>query len=95
MTTTELVKLKEGIYTVTDKIRKYTIEVGYNKNKSKYYDIRESGSSRFSASIFITQHFEKDDGNKIRVFNAMAGVGGLRIHSSDIFGMLNYLEFVK
>lgn len=96
MKSAEIIKLPEGTYELTDGIYSYTLRVGFNKDKSKFYDIIEKGSGRFSASIFMTEGLEKDeDGKKHRYLTASAGVGGLRIRSTDIFFMLSKLKIVK
>lgn len=96
MNSKDLLKLKDGKYNLTDGIYDYTLIVGMNSDKTKYYSIYEKGSSRYDANIFITHQIEKDeDGNKYNCLSAMAGVGGLKIHSEDIYSMLSKLKFVE
>lgn len=96
MGTKEIIKLKIGAYELTDGIYIYTLKVGLNKNKSKYYAITEKGHLPFSSNIFITQVVKTDEyGNKYKCLSASAGVGGLRIHSDNIYWMLDRLKFVE
>jgi len=96
MNSKELVKLKDGQYQLTDGIYNYTLTVGRNADKTKFYSFYEKGSSRYSAHIFITQGIKKDeDGNKYKCLSAIAGVGGLSIYSDDVYSMLYKLKFVE
>lgn len=96
MNSEELVNLKDGKYQLTDGIYDYTLTVGRNQDKTKFYAIYEKGSRTFSANILITQRIEKDeDGKKYKYLSAMAGVGGLYIHSDDIYLILSKLKFVE
>lgn len=96
MNSKELVKLKDGQYQLTDGIYNYTLTVGRNQDKTKFYAIYEKGSSKFSAHIFITQDVKKDEyGKKYKCLSAMAGVGGLSIHSNNIYSMLYKLKYVE
>jgi len=94
MDSKELVKLKDGQYQLTDGIYNYTLTVGRNADKTKFYSIYEKGKQ--CANIFITQGIEKDeDGNKYKCLSAVATVCGLSIHSKDIYSMLRNLKFVE
>lgn len=94
MKTNELIKLKIGQYQLTDGIYNYTLTVGKNLDKSKFYTIYEKGDSKFSAHIFITLKMKiNEDGKKYKSLSAMAGVGGLKIHSDNIYSLLSELKF--
>jgi hypothetical protein len=96
MTSTELVKLQKGNYSLVDGIYSYNLTVGLNKDRTKYYSIVEKGSMPYSAKIFITQNIKIDeDGNKYKCLHAVAGVGGLHIHSENIYSMLSELTIVQ
>jgi len=96
MDSKELIKLKDGQYQLTDDIYNYTLTVGRNKNKTKFYVIHEKGSSRYSANIFITQEVRtNEEGCKYKCLSGTAGVGGLSIHSDNIYFMLHKLKLVK
>ena len=96
MTTNELVKLKKGNYKLTDGIYFYSLEIGLNDNKTKYYKIMEFGSLPFSARIFIMQEWAIENGKKYRTFRAISGVAGISIHTHDyLFEILRDLRHTE
>ena len=99
----DLFKLPLGIHELVDNIGNYfyTMNVALTKDGERCYRIKEKGSISMD-SIFMIECYVNEEGedtsyhNNIRYkdISAIAGVGGLSVHSKDNFRMLNELNII-
>lgn len=92
----EFLNLSNGQYELTDGIYQYTLTVGVNDKKSKYFRIQEKTSPIHGGSIYITQETDTDDyGEPFTYLSAIAGVGGLHIYSTETHELISRLKIVE
>lgn len=88
-------ELPIGSYNLTDNIYQYTLTVDSNQNGDRYYKIKEKGSPSFDYIFMIEDYEEYEDGEKRKFLYAIAGVGGLTVHSSDVNLMIRKLKLIE
>lgn len=94
----DLFKMELGSYELTDDIDNYhyTLTIGLCDDGSRFYDIKEKGTLSSNSIFILEEYIDFDDYGDIKYKNltALSGVGGLRIHSNDIYSMLKELKFI-
>lgn len=92
----DLFRLSFGEYDLTDNIDNYyyTLRVFKCDSGNRGYKITEKGSSSITGIFMIEEIKKDDDGFKYKHLSALAGVGGLRIHSDDTYWILKELKFI-
>jgi hypothetical protein len=93
----DLFRLSIGRYELTDNIDNYhyTLTVSLSDNNERCYQIIEKGSLSYPSIFMIEGYKEYEDGIKEKSLSALAGVGGLRIHSDDTYSVLNTLKIIQ
>ena len=92
----DLLRLSLGIYPITDGIWNYSIQKKKGYDDSVIYRIKELLTGN---SFFIHEHQRKseDEYPSFIYIKLSAGImiGGLSIHSDDVWDILNDLKFVS
>lgn len=98
MTKEDLLKLDVGTYELTDSIDNYNytlkVSLDLDDDKKKCFRIKEKGALSHN-SMFLTEDTEKDDdGNEYDVLYCILTLGGLSVHTTSTFEILNELKLI-
>jgi hypothetical protein len=91
MTKQDLFNLELGNYKLTDKAYRYDLVVHLTNDKERCYRIMVEGA--LNGSVFMIETTEKFTGNK--TITALATIGGLSLHSDDVYSLLNDLNLTN
>jgi len=91
----EFLNLEIGSYKLTDRINNYQYELTVFLTERKYYKITEFNNPTGNY-IFLSENVVEDEnGNKEKTLSAMAGIGGLFVHSDETHSLLSELKLLQ
>ena len=91
----DLFRMKLGNYELTDGIYNYILRIGLFDDGQRYYKITEKGYDKIKHSLTIHEDIEQNDnGFEYKTLSALTFIGGISIHSDNVFAMIIDLKFI-